>query len=195
MPSSDPRPIVSHAGSRYDRTMRCLLVLLAACGGGGSDSPADAPKQPDADMSATCLIPGNHGDLGTKTGTQMMGIPTSLSVTIDPGPPRDTFFINLKNGMGVFAAGMGGLRNGTFQIAGAELSQSTCGLCVNIIADIVAMQGPSKFYFATGGTVTLTATNPPAGTISNVTFVEVTSGGTPTNSGCTGRINALAFGP
>ena len=165
--------------------MRVLvLAWLVGCGG-GSDSPVDA------DNSAQCLIPGSYGNLGTKTGTPMNGFPSSLSVVLDAGPPRDNFFINLKM-MGVFA---GGLQTGTFTIQGAETSQATCGLCVNIVADIVMGQGPSKFYFATSGSVTLTATTPPAGTLSNVMFQEVTAAGSPISGGCTGAISSLSFGP
>ena len=174
--------------------MRGLLLSifsLAACGGGGSDAPVDAPpQQVDADPSATCLVLANYGDLGAKTGATGPAGDSSLSVVVDAGPPRDSFFINLKSGQGVFA---GGLMTGTFTLSGAELSQSTCGLCISIIADIVAGSGPTKFYFATGGMVTLTSHTPPEGTISNVTFHEVTSAGTPTNSGCTSQISALAF--
>ena len=54
-------------------------------------------------------------------------------------------------------------------------------------------QGPSKFYFATGGTLTLSATQPPAGSLANVTFHEVTSGGAMVPGGCTARIDSMAF--
>jgi hypothetical protein len=91
---------------------------------------------------------------------------------------------------GVFA---GGLAAGTYPLAGAELSQSTCGACVNLIADIVTGQGPSKFYFATGGSLTLTATSPPAGSISAVTFQEVDAGGTMIAGGCIARMESMSF--
>lgn len=161
------------------------FVLVAACGGGGSDSP-DA----SIDANPTCLIAGNYGDLGAKTGTTTMG-PSTLTIVLDPGPPRDSFFLKLTSGRGVFA---GGLATGTFPITGSEASSSTCGVCVNLIADIVTGQGPSKFYFATAGSVTLTSHTPPVGTLSNVQLVEVSAGGLPVNSGCTGSISAMSFG-
>ena len=164
-----------------------IVIVLAACGGGGEDTPVDAPS---IDSNPTCLIDGDYGALGAKTGTTSQG-PATLTVVLDPGPPRDSFFLKLEAGRGVFASG---LANGTYPLAGAELSSSTCGVCVNIIADIVAMQGPSKFYFATGGTVTLTNTNPPTGTLANVTFQEVTVSGTPVMSGCTSTIGSMQFG-
>lgn len=177
--------------------MRCLLavLLIAACGGDDAVTPdaattTDAPAV-DAAPSA-CLVPTTFGDLGARTGTAMQGIPSSLSVTIDVGPPRDSFFVRLDTGDGVFA---NGLATGTYPLTGAEIDYDSCGLCVNIIADIVAGQGPSKFYFATGGSVTLTATTPPAGSLTDVTFTEVTSGGAPVGSGCTTTIAAMSFGP
>jgi hypothetical protein len=165
------------------------IVVVAACGGGegGSNTP-DAPATIDA--NPTCLIPNSYGDVGAKTGTTMMG-PSTLTIVLDPTPPRDSFFLKLTTGRGVFA---GGLATGTFPITGAEASSSTCGVCVNIIADIVSGQGPTKFYFATSGTVTLTSHSPPIGTLSNVELVEVDVGGTPVNSGCTSAITAMSFG-
>lgn len=171
----------------------CLVLLLAACGDDGGSTVIDAPvvaidAAPDP---ARCLILGNYGALGAKTGAVGVGGPTSLSVTLDPGPPRDTFYIYLKTGKGVFA---GGLANGTYPISGTEADYNNCGMCVSIIADIVTGSGPSKFYFADGGSVTLTNTNPPTGSLSNVTMHEVTSAGTAVNSGCTASITSMSFG-
>jgi hypothetical protein len=169
--------------------MRWSLVFLVACGG-GDDKPIDAPKQADAYDTARCLITGIYGDLGAKTGTTSQG-PTTLTVVLDAGPPRDSFFLKLNGGKGVFT---GGLANGTYTIAGAELAQSTCGLCVNIVADISTM-GPAKFYFATGGQVTLTNTNPPTGSLANVTFKEVDATGNAVPNGCAASMTTMQFSP
>lgn len=176
------------------RRLPLALLVLAAC----SDSSApgvDAPPAIDAAVDAPsnpadCLISTAYGDLGTKTGITSQG-PTTLSVVLDAGPPRDSFFIKLNAGVGVFS---GGLANGTYTLTGAELDLSTCGLCVSIIADIVTGQGPTKLYFATGGTVTLTDTAPPTGTMQDVTFQEVDFGGGMVPGGCTSSITAMAFG-
>lgn len=168
------------------RHLECLVICIAlsACSD-DAGTPVDASHDA-SDEEARCLVPSDHGDLGTLSGAVAAGTsPTSLTVVIDAGPPRDSFFINLKNG----------IPTGTYQIDGANAVASTCSLCVNIIADIVSMQGPTKFYFATSGSVTLTATEPAAGMLSNVTFVETSAGGEPTNSGCTTRIGAMSFGP
>jgi hypothetical protein len=169
-----------------------IAVLLAAC----SDSPsstADAPAAVDAYDVARCLIKGNFGALGALTGTgaTAMGAPT-LSVTLDPGPPgRDAFFIKLVTGKGVFA---GGLATGSFNISGVDAGYNTCGLCVHIIADIVPMAGPSKFYFADTGMVTLTSTNPIAGSAMNVYLSEVDiNSGQKIAGGCQGMIESISF--
>ncbi len=169
--------------------MRVALVFVAACGGGGSDNPVDAKIFLDApNNNPNCLVMANYGDLGTKTGTTTLG-PTTATIVIDATPPRDSFFLKLVAGKGVFT---GGLANGTYTLAGAELMQGNCGVCVNMLADI-GNQGPSKFYFATGGTVTLTATSPPAGTLANVTLHETDVNGTALGTGCTTQITAMQF--
>src|SRR5688572_21396919 len=170
------------------RRLLCI-ALLAACSDGGSDKPIDAPPGGADAYPLSCLIQGIYGDLGAKTGTTAQG-PTTATIVLDAGPPRDSFFLKLTSGMGVFA---GGLQTGTFQLAGAELSTTTCGVCVNIIADIVTGQGPSKFYFATAGSVTLTSHTPPVGSLSNVTMREVTAGGVPVGSTCTASITSMMF--
>lgn len=171
--------------------MRAVLLaaLLAACGGSDPAIPVDSAPTADAPYdTAKCHILGYYGDLGTKSGTTSQGVTTS-TIVLDPGPPRDSFFLKLNAGKGVFA---GGLATGTFTLAGADLDFSNCGACINIVADI-AMTGPTTFYFATAGTLTLTATQPPAGSIQGVTFREVTSAGAPVPSGCDARIDRMTF--
>ncbi len=169
------------------RIVLATLVLLFGGCGDGSGSAADAPA--DAYDTARCLIAGNYGALGSKSGTTAQG-DTTLTVVLDPGPPRDSFFLRLNMGKGVFASG---LANGTFEITGTDASSPTCGLCVNIIADIVTMQGPSKFYFATAGSVTLTNTRPPTGSVSGLSFVEVGVNGDVMPGGCTATIASMTF--
>jgi hypothetical protein len=174
--------------------MRALAIalVLAAC----SDAPsstADAPPAVDAYDVARCLIKGNFGALGALTGTAAttMGAPT-LTVTLDPGPPgRDAFFIKLVTGKGVFASG---LAAGSYNISGADANYNNCGLCVHIIADIVPMVGPSKFYFADIGMVTLTSTNPIAGMAANLILSEVDiNSGQKVAGGCQAMIESIAF--
>jgi hypothetical protein len=161
-----------------------LLACSASDDGGGADASVDAAYD-----TARCLIAGNFGALGARTGTTSLG-PSSLTVQLEPGPPRDSFFINLRAGRGVFP---GNPMAGTYAIAGADAAQGTCGLCLSILADIVAMQGPGKIYQATTGSVTLTSTSPPAGSLTNVGFVEVDGAGAAVPAGCTGSIASMQF--
>ena len=171
-----------------DLLIACLATVIA-CGDSDPAVPVDSAATADAPYdTATCKILGFYGDLGTKMGTTSLGVTTS-TIVLDAGPPRDSFLLKLNSGKGVFA---GGLMTGTFTLAGADLDFSNCGACINIVADIGTM-GPSKFYFATAGTLTLTSTQPPAGSIQNLTFREVTSTGAAVPSGCVARIDRMTF--
>ena len=171
-----------------------VVVVLTACSDSPSSSTADAPgSTPDAYDTVSCLIKGDYGALGSLTGTRAMTTTaTTATMTLDAGPPRDTFFVKLEPNRGVFS---GGVAPGTYTIAGADAGFSTCGLCVNIVADIVSGAGPTKFYFADSGTVTLTSTTTPvSGSAQNVHFreVDITSGQFVTN-GCTASIESVTF--
>jgi len=168
-----------------------LVLSITACGGSGGDDQPPTPDAPTGYDTVRCLIEGYYGDLGSQTGTASQG-PTTLTITLDAGPPKDSFFLKLVGGNGVFA---GGLANGSYTIAGTDTSFTDCGLCVNIVADISTTTGPAKFYFADSGSVTLTGTSPPAGSLQDVHFVEVTLAGTPVLGGCDASITSMTFGP
>ena len=181
------------AGPCDHRVMRvpllACLAAAAACGDSDPAVPVDSAATADAPYdTAACKILGFYGDLGTKMGSTSLG-PTTSTIVLDAGPPRDSFLLKLNTGKGVFT---GGLRTGTFTLSGADLEFSNCGACISIVADI-GMMGPTTFYFATAGTLTLTATQPPAGSIQGVTFREVTSTGAAVPSGCVARIDRMTF--
>lgn len=167
-------------------------VALAACGGDDSMTTiADAAVQTDAPAMTNCLVSANYGDLGTKTGTAGMMGGVTATFTLDAGPPRDTFFLKLVTGKGVFA---GGINPGTYTITGDDADYNNCGLCVHIIADIVSGVGPTKFYFANAGSVMLTSTSAPiAGSATNLTFREVDiASGSPIGT-CASAIGSINF--
>jgi hypothetical protein len=166
-----------------------LLLAVAACGGESSTTPDAPASTPDAFDTATCLIKGDFGAVGSVTGTATMGANT-LSATLEAGPPRDAFFLKLVAGKGVFTSG---LATGTHTIAGADAGYLTCGLCVHIIADIVTGSGPSKFYFADSGTVTLTSTGPIAGSAQNLHLAEVDINSGQKIPGCEATIASISF--
>lgn len=158
------------------------LVLVTAC---SEDSGEPAHDE------ALCLVAATHAPAGTAAtaGTAAGGHPT-VTLPIAAGPPRDSLFLKLIGGAGAFAQG---LRTGTFSITGVDGGFTSCGLCVNIVADVVPGQGATKFYQATAGEVTLTSVTPPlAGSVSNLTFVEVDLAGNVV-PGCTTKISAASF--
>ena len=149
------------------------LALLAGCSGSGNSPDAHVPPVDVFGSEATCLIKGGYGALGTLMGTfNTMGGTTNATIVLDPGPPgKDDLFIKLVAGKGVF---VGGLKTGVFDLTGAETDYNTCGACVIIIADLIPGQGPSKFYLATSGTLTLSSvTQPMSGSGSNLLFDEI----------------------
>ncbi len=141
---------------------------------------------------ALCKVPGSYGALGAVTASATVngnGDPL-IAITLDGNQPRDILQLRLVAGAGAFT---GGIKAGTFPIAGADAAFTGCGLCVAIIADIVAGVGPTKFYQATSGSVTLTsAARPYAGTVDDLSFVEVAVDGTP-QPGCKAEIASMSF--
>jgi hypothetical protein len=166
------------------------VLILAACSDSSTPATPDAPTSPDASQGTNCLVKADYGAVGPLTGTAMGT--NGMTATLEAGPPRDSFFIKLVATKGVFT---GGLATGTFTISGADAGYSTCGLCVHIIADIVTGQGPSKFYFANEGTVTLTSTAPIAGSAQNLRLVETDAlgNGQPVAGGCSTTIGSISF--
>jgi hypothetical protein len=171
--------------------MFVLSVALGACGDESSPSTPDAAGGGSADAAnpSACLIKGDYGAAGSISGTASMGA-SSLSATLEAGPPRDVFFVKLNTGKGAFAFG---LTPGTYQITGADAGYTTCGLCVHIIADLVAGQGPSKFYFADSGSVTLTSTGPVNGSATNLHFNEIDSTTGAVIPGCEATMASITF--
>jgi hypothetical protein len=97
--------------------------------------------------------------------------------------------LDLWDNKGAFAGGT--VKPGTYQITGNDAAYATCGVCVRGLGD--KGSAGQKEYFATGGTVTVTAVGaagqPLAATMSNITLGEVdaTSHALVT-SGCTASV-------
>lgn len=170
------------------------LALAAAC---STDPPPLLLA--DADPQARCLIPASYGALGTRTGSPDVTTANTLSVALDPGPPKDDFFVKLVAGKGAFTGAAP--KTGTFDLTGADASFTNCGLCIDLVADITTT-GPTKFYYADAGMVTLTSADATgatpskiAGSAQNLHFVETNLDGTPVPSGCTATIASITFGP
>src|SRR5690606_5893788 len=84
------------------------VLVLAACGDDGSMmmTQTDAATQTDAQNQNQCLIPGSYGAVGSLTGTAGAMGGVTATFTLDAGPPRDTFFLKMVDGNGVFSAGI-----------------------------------------------------------------------------------------
>lgn len=153
---------------------------------------------------ALCDVPRDYGALGNvsaSAGTVPYGPYISMTIdsTIVEGIAlHDQLEILLHPGVGVFA---GGLKTGSFTIGGDEAVRATCGLCLrinaNLTPDLANVLGPVKFfknYQAISGTVTLTsATRPFTGTVRNLSFVQVSVGGSPITGGCKTEIASASF--
>jgi hypothetical protein len=181
--------------------MRSLLIAGTFALSAGACSSKDPTLIDLPDAARQCLIPTDYGALGTKAGTPDKTTANTLTIVLDPGPPKDDLYVMLVAGKGAFAGGA--LTTGTFPISGVDASFTDCGLCINVLADIVADQGPTKFYYADSGTVTLTQATATTGTTAsmfagsaqNLHFVEVnfaTSAAIP--GGCTSTIASITFG-
>lgn len=173
--------------------MKAALLGALALAATACADPKPVLLTPDASVPL-CLIPGDYGALGARTGTASTvgtGNP-ALTIVLEPGPPKDDFFVRLVAGNGAFAGGA--IRTGTFAIAGADADFNNCGVCTNIIADIVAGVGPTKFYYTTAGTVTITSTSPIAGSAQGLRFAEVDADGAVVPGGCTTTVASISFG-
>jgi hypothetical protein len=143
-----------------------LLLSLTACSGGGdgNDSPDAAlplidsgVPAADATQQSACGEASDVPNQGVIDGVVAGSVEEdylSIANVIVPGPPEDTFLIELYGGFGVFE---NGIVPGVYPITGDETDYNTCGACVSLFADFVPNQGPSMIYVAQSGTLTVTS--------------------------------------
>lgn len=142
-----------------------FAVIAASSGCGDPEDTGGVDAAPGIDaVPRSCTVVDDLGQLGARDGTPSASgatgarvLAVSMTVAMDAAT-RDTVFVQLKGGKGAFAG-----RDpapGTYALAGAELDYNTCGVCVTVIGDIVAGQGPTQFYFQRAGTVTITQAGP-----------------------------------
>jgi hypothetical protein len=198
-----------------------LPLTLVACVSAGDpgDPGAGDDTPPGDDPPATgeqCLLPADYADLGALDMGNAIVVPQQAAAPDGPkvvifnvslveqgapaGAPEDLLHLELWDGAGVFT---GGFKTGTFQLTGDETDYFKCGACVVLAADInPANNLPTKFYMATGGTLTLTAMDPTVGTgkvtgtLTGVTFDEVDVSGdaqVPAAGSCTSSVGGFSF--
>jgi hypothetical protein len=165
---------------------------------GGDDDGGSNGSGSGSNPTRTCSLPDNTADTGDLTalkaqqcnvsGTQGARKWYRLSATL-PGS-MDVVQIELWDGLGAFTGGA--VAVGTYNISGAELAPATCGVCVRGLGD--KGQATQKEYFATGGSVQVTAVGgngtPISATLTNATFAEVDpTAKTPVSGGCTATVS------
>jgi hypothetical protein len=155
----------------------------------------DAPGHTymDAPAGATCSLPSNTPDTGALAATtsQRCNVAGSMGqkhwyrmAAQLPSGTTDYIQLELWDATGPFAAGT--VTTGTFQITGTDAAYATCGVCVRGMGD--KGTGNQKEYFATSGTVDVTAVGAGGATFSatltNIGLVEVDANHTPVTGGC-----------
>lgn len=156
---------------------------------------------PDARVASACSAPGSFASLGAladgagETGDGLDGAYDLYWGPLEDGMPGDHISLELWEGYGPFA---GGLRTGTFSIAGDETDYSVCGLCAIIATDYDGTNYRDT-YMAQSGSITITSVDGSiSGTMSNVTFRHVlldadTGAQSEAGTGCTTRITSASF--
>jgi hypothetical protein len=145
-------------------------------------------------------MPETTADTGALLASkaQMCNVPSSggsshwykLQATL-PGSSTSYVQLELWDNLGAFKGGP--VTAGLFTIAGDDADRSKCGVCVRAIGDKGASD--SKEYFATGGTVNVTAVGgdgtPFSATLSDLSLVEIdASSQKPVSGGCAATVAA-----
>lgn len=186
------------------RVASVLSILLGACSGGGGTGILDAPPPVGCEIPflLESAVPtrvnasftgGGGGGGGGGIGPRAYRIDHQLT----DDPTYDVITLEMFRGRGAFAGGFEIALPATITLAGAELDSATCGACVRAFGDVHDDTWDGE-YFATSGTLELTALTPVkvAGVLRDVTFVHVQEGSVttiPLNDGCVFTIAELAF--
>ena len=121
-------------------------------------------------FDANNLVVNNYPSMGSGSDATLHHMYFTGDLNTDT--PPDQLYIDLWEKYGGF--GSGDITTGSFSLTGEDAAFSTCGTCVYIANDVDADNGPAGYYFAQGGTLTLTSvTGRFTGSITNVTFVKV----------------------
>jgi len=121
--------------------------------------------------------------------------PPAVISFIEMNAAPDVLAVSLYPGAGAFAAG--NIKTGTFQITGDDADPQRCGLCVDITAKATEA-GAAGQYFATSGTVKITAAGTTVGAkytweLSNATFEEIDDQGMLTGGQCELSITSAKY--
>jgi hypothetical protein len=165
-----------------------LVACLAACAASPSeDGSAQACPMPVA-MAETGMLGALKAQMCNVTGSMGQSHWYRLSATL-PDSPMSYVQLELWDGHGAFSGVA--VHTGTFAITGADAAATTCGVCVRGLGDKGGTNATE--YFATGGTVEVTAIGgdgaPIAATLTDLSFVEVAPAShLPVGDGCTAAL-------
>ena len=189
-----------------------LALLASACSSdamdpmdtpdAGPDSRPDVDAQPDSTPQLVCALASSIPDTGSLTALKanQCQVPGSmgarkwyrLTATV-PGTTNDLVQIELWDGRGPFTGGV--VVAGTYTITGANADPALCGVCVRALGD----KGTATVqeYFATGGTVVVSAVGGNGATLTATltsgTFVQVDpTSKAPITGGCTTSMARVA---
>lgn len=169
---------------------RLASVLVLAAAAACSDDPLACPIATTADAgdlpaaaAQRCNVPGSMG------AQNWYRLNADLPAPADPMEDAIMVQVELWPNKGPFAGDTP--QPGTYQLAGDDLDPALCGVCVRALA---AKGEPiARQYFATAGTVEITAVAPDAATpfvatVTGATFREVDDELVPIANGCTTEV-------
>ena len=161
-----------------------VALLLAACSDDGKAvSPAgDCPMATTEEAGDVAALKSQRCNVPQSMGTKHW---YRLSATL----PEQIVQLELWDNRGPFEGGS--VKPGSYTIAGKDLDPATCGVCLRAMVD----KGlpTQREYFASGGTVEVTAVSPDAdapfvASITNATFAEIDANKVLVPDGCTGDV-------
>lgn len=145
----------------FGRTLYCLcLSALIACGGsddgasgidkrvdsGSFNGQRDGGSYVDAGLTLNCSSVPNPFPVPSQfSGFLLEDTGPNSTSTINGGLDDDIFVLSARNGRGVFSSG---LATGTFTIEGSEADLSSCGLCIEVRADVSSQTNKPTMIFA-----------------------------------------------
>ena len=168
------------------RSLACIVMfLLTACPGpapsGDDQQTTDARVDTPADGAAvTCPLAASVADMGMVAAfkAQRCNVPGSggtqkwYRLSAQLPTTGDYVQLELWPNLGAFT---GPVTTGTFTITGKDAAYTTCGVCGRALGD--KGQTSQKEYFATSGTVNVTAVGaagqPLSATLTGLGFVEI----------------------
>ena len=195
----------SGGGTTTSSTSTSSTSTMDVCGD-GTCGPTENSVNCESDCGpVVCYAETSYGDATLTNQASSADAANgyiAIAGDLDANTPPDLLYVELYEGFGIFANGIG---PGTYTIAGAELNYSSCGLCVRILTEVDPSTGPNDDgYLATGGSVIIDTvdlnTNEIAGSASGLTFEHVTiDGGTfqstphPDAGQCVSAITTVSF--